>query len=432
MNGVYIHWLIENFTQKNMKQSNFFHIVLISGSTMISGVINYFYYPVMLKYLTLTEFGEFASLVGVINILLIFLVGVSFFLTREYSKNIKDMRKVKAITYWTLPLLSLFGVLVYALYAAISPIIQIFLKIDEIWPVLLSGLVFPISAVSVIFTSLLRSLRKFTFISLTQLMNPVIKILVWFLLVYSGYKVMWGLGGLVVSSLIINIAGCIYVYRLLHGVEYHSERKWLFQVLSGADRSMLRFMFESALFTFFMNADVLIIKNLLSPEVAGIYAGISVVGKFVIFLTMSLETVYYGQIMEHTLESIPRKLIFEPLTIIISIIIFSVIGMFIFWEYILYFMRPDLVGKWYLLVLVVVYSWLLSYVSLVAKVLIWWWILWINRILSLWAICLIVSVYLIPFSNLISYISILILPISIIAVILSSMLWYHLMWKNKA
>ena len=82
-----------------MKQSNFFHIVLISGSTMISGVINYFYYPVMLKYLTLTEFGEFASLVGVINILLIFLVGVSFFLTREYSKNIKDMRKVKAITY---------------------------------------------------------------------------------------------------------------------------------------------------------------------------------------------------------------------------------------------------------------------------------------------------------------------------------------------
>ena len=78
--------------------------------------------------------------------------------------------------------------------------------------------------------------------------------------------------------------------------------------------------------TFLMNADVLLVKNLYAPDIAGVYAGVAVLGKFLVFLLMSLETVYYGQIMEHTQGVVPRRLILEPLGLIALVSLVSIVG----------------------------------------------------------------------------------------------------------
>lgn len=48
---------------------NLFYVALIGFSTVIGGVINYLYHPLMIQYLSIDEFAEFESLVGVFNIL---------------------------------------------------------------------------------------------------------------------------------------------------------------------------------------------------------------------------------------------------------------------------------------------------------------------------------------------------------------------------
>jgi len=40
-------------------KNNYFNILLISGSGIVAGGINYLYHPIMLKFLSLEEFGTF-------------------------------------------------------------------------------------------------------------------------------------------------------------------------------------------------------------------------------------------------------------------------------------------------------------------------------------------------------------------------------------
>lgn len=48
---------------------NLFYVALIGLSTIVGGVINYLYHPLMIRYLSIGEFAEFESLVGIFNIL---------------------------------------------------------------------------------------------------------------------------------------------------------------------------------------------------------------------------------------------------------------------------------------------------------------------------------------------------------------------------
>jgi hypothetical protein len=74
-----------------------------------------------------------------------------------------------------------------------------------------------------------------------------------------------------------------------------------------------------------MNIDVIFVQNIFDSTQAGAYVGIAVLGKFLIFLLLSIETVYYGQILEQKKESLPSHLIKNPL-ILMGITIICAIG----------------------------------------------------------------------------------------------------------
>jgi len=70
------------------------------------------------------------------------------------------------------------------------------------------------------------------------------------------------------------------------------------------------------------------VQNIFDATSAGAYVGIAVLGKFLIFLLLSIETVYYGQILEHSKATVPRHLILNPLVImtlvVVSALVFNV------------------------------------------------------------------------------------------------------------
>jgi len=47
-----------------------------------------------------------------------------------------------------------------------------------------------------------------------------------------------------------------------------------------------------------MNIDILIVKNIFDGEIVGYYAAISVIAKFLVFLGLSIETVYYPKLVK--------------------------------------------------------------------------------------------------------------------------------------
>ncbi|MFZ2256399.1 MAG: hypothetical protein WAW59_07050 [Patescibacteria group bacterium] len=90
-------------------------------------------------------------------------------------------------------------------------------------------------------------------------------------------------------------------------------------------------------------------------------------------------------------------------------------------------MKSELSGQSELLMLLVVYSGLLAYVSLVSKVLIGWGSRLVNPLLILGAGVLLSSVYLLPHESLTGFAMLLIIPVVGIALALSVVLGWGLL-----
>ena len=94
-------------------------------------------------------------------------------------------------------------------------------------------------------------------------------------------------------------------------------------------------------------------------------------------------------------------------------------------------MKSELSGQSELLMLLVVYSGLLAYVSLVSKVLIGWGSWLVNPLLILGASVLLSSVYLLPHESLTGFAMFLIIPVGGIALALSVVLGWGLLRQKR-
>ena len=68
----------------------------------------------------ISDFGVFASLVSITNILAILIVGVSLFLTREYSRILSDMPRMRALTVSAVSVMLGVGMGMMTLYLLLS------------------------------------------------------------------------------------------------------------------------------------------------------------------------------------------------------------------------------------------------------------------------------------------------------------------------
>jgi O-antigen/teichoic acid export membrane protein len=381
--------------------------------------------------MSLSDFGVFASLLSVTNILSIFIMGISFFLTREFSRMIGEQERVYGLYRSAVVSLFYLGLWLFLIYVLLSPSIGYVLHIESIRLILVTGTVIFISSLSVVYSALFRSMKSFRFLSFTQIFTPVLKIGLWFLLVYLGYSILGALLWLILTGAFIAIISLFYSKSLFSGITPSTTEK--FSTLIHRDKKwLLRYITATALFTFFMNADILFAKHFYSPDAAGIYAGVAVLAKFLIFFLLSIETVYYWQIMEHTKKNLPKKLLYEPILIIIVSTIVSLIGAYFVSGYLLTFLKAELEGQENLFLLLIVYSALLALVSFVSKLLIGWEERWVSRILGGGAIAMLVSVLLLrDFSGYFHFLFALGTPLFIVMVLLSILLYRSLSNSKK-
>lgn len=385
------------------KHSNYVNIALISGSGIIWWIINYAYQPVMIRYLTLWEFGEFASLIGIFNILGIFVLWLTLFLNKEISKNKENKEKNFSLFRGSISLLFFLGIILFALYALFSPFVAWFLHI-KIPLVLLAGVSIIISCVWAATDSVLRWLKSFKFIAFTWVFSPLVKFVLWTLFVVYGLHTYWALGW-VLLSWVTNFLICyLYVKNTFKWTKFIDTTNELKRDLKLQAKEIANFVLVSFFFAFLMNIDIIFAKNIFSDEMVGIYAWISVLGKFLVFLLLSIETVYYSQIMEHTKEEIPLHFIRNPLMLIVIVSFLALVANYFIGNILLTLLKPELAGNLSLYLLILVYYSFLAVISFLAKVLVWWGKYGVNRILWFFSFLLLIGVYTIGKESLYNYI----------------------------
>lgn len=414
-----------------MTKNNYFNVLLISWSWILAWLLNYIYHPIMLQFLTIEAFWEFASLLGIFNILWVLISWIVLFLNKEYSKNIWDITKQNFIFKNSLKLFFLLWCWVFFIYCLSSFIIQDFLWIESIWLVIITGVSMIFWFLSSSIDSLLRSLKKFHIIALLQVVWPITKLAFWVWLVWIWCKVYWAIGWIILSGLIWFMISFFYITHYFKWVKSESNISELLQEFRKNKKSIMNYLLVSLFFALFMNIDIILAKNIFSAEQAWIYAGVSVLWKFLIFMFLSIETVYYWQIMEYKKENLPNHLIKNPLVLItVWSISALVVNYFIGW-FILNILKAELAEYTKIYLLILGFYSLLAFISFFAKILIWWGEYWVNYIFWILSILLISFAYLFWQSSLENFVYSFIISWSIGVFLIWYMFFYELKKENK-
>lgn len=376
-----------------MKKNNYFFIAIIWLSSVIGWFINYLYHPIMLNFMSIEAFWIFWSLVWLFNILWVLTSWFDLFLNKEFSKNLENKEKLKSIYFDTLKIFSIIWLFIFILFALFSPIIANFIKIDSVFLVILTWITLIFSFFWIATWAISKSLKLFEFISLNQIISPIIKLSFWVLLVYLGFWIYWAIVWFLLTWVFSLFFITYFCFRKLNWVSYKPNTKKLLKDFSSNKKEIINFFFISLFFAIFMNIDVILVRNIFPETEAWIYIWISVLWKFLIFLLLSIETVYFWQIMEHEKSNLPSYLIKNPLFLMIISWSLAIIINLFFGEFFLSILKKDLVIYKDIFLLNLWYFSLLAFISFFIKILIWWKSYKINHICLFLVLFLIFLVY---------------------------------------
>ncbi len=386
-----------------MARNNYINVLIISWTWIIGWLINYMYHPIMLRYLTIEEFWTFGSLVWMFNILGVLTMWFILFLNREVSKNINNKWKIKSIFYDSAKFFLVLGVIFYFVYLLFSWILSDFLKINDPRLIYIVGLSIILWFLWISESAILRWLKKFEFLGIISILWPLFKLWLWFLLVFLWYKIYWAVIWFILWWLFSLVVSFFFLFNYFKKVKKIWDAKELFTDFKKNKKDIINFFFVSAFFTIFMNIDVILAKNIFNETNAWIYAWISILWKFLIFLLLSVETVYYSQIMEFSKNKLPKYLIKNPLIILVVISVLAIIFNIFFGSFILWLLKPELAAYNKIYILCLVYYSLLAIISFFSKILVWWKNKLINYVMWFLLVFLLFIVY-IFWNNLLNFI----------------------------
>lgn len=271
--------------------------VFFFGALAVS-VLNYAYYPVLGRLLSLEEYGEVQVLISLFLQLTIFLTVLSQ-VAINIVANYED-RTRQARVLFELEKLSLFISLALLVIGALaSPFFQNVLRFESPWPFIIL-LVALVATVPLTFRSAyLRGNKKFATVSAGNILGAAGKIVVSALLVVIGLSTPGAIFGIVAAQL-LAFAYTAYKAKQAGFIKPESHASYFSLPNSKEIVPELRYsaivLVASLSIMVLTSVDVLLVKYFFDAETAGGYAGIATVAKVLFFLTASVAQVMLSSV----------------------------------------------------------------------------------------------------------------------------------------
>ncbi len=270
------------------KLQNFYvRSLVFTVFSVVGAAVNYLLYPVLSRVLDLSEFGDFATIIGLSNqvmgILLAFSV-LSIVLIKQYGEE-EAHRKAQVIQKVLLWVFVGFS----ALVLLASPFLQDLFKIQYLGSFLVLGLVMILAVPVNVWSGYLQGHKEHIRVGIFTLVSAVLKfVFVVSLSVYAG--VAGGLWGFFVGSML----GLVVLYYL-PGRKV-PQLSGMFKAVPSADKAFLRSYKGDIIRTvlvvaglvFLQSYDLNLVKIFFDPETAGVYGGISALSSAVFYIVFLL------------------------------------------------------------------------------------------------------------------------------------------------
>lgn len=271
--------------------------------TMLVNVASYLFHVVMARWLGVEDYGELQSLLSVLIIFNIPLVVVQTVIVNYAARFHGTAAHGQLFLLWrgmTRKLLLLSGLFAAAMVVIAEPV-QWFLHLDSPWPVLGIGVSVITSLLVVPNRSVLQGTRRFVSLSTNAAIEMFGKLIVGGGLVLLGWQLTGAIGGIIIGALIA------YGHSFFPLWHFWRERHAPEQAATVTARELFRYsgpVFVSLLgLAMLYSTDVILAKHFLTPELAGYYGGLSIVGRIIFFLSAPISAVMFSLASEHSLGS---------------------------------------------------------------------------------------------------------------------------------
>lgn len=268
---------------------------IIFAGTFMANIFNFIFNLYMSRTLSIADYGILVSLISVI--LLFALAADSFvpvvinfageYLARGEEEKVAELFiKVKKISF-------LIGGIIMLVFIFFEDPIGNFLNIHNPFLLLLVGITVFFGFLGSINRAILQARLSFGYYTFISVSSSIFKLFIGVLLVFLGFKVIGAMGAFTLSFF---IAYCLSLLPLLPLFKYRNKVRHV--TITKLFRYGLPSVISLMSLTFFITSDILLVKHFYSPTEAGLYAGLSLLGKVIFFFSAPISLVMFPLIVQ--------------------------------------------------------------------------------------------------------------------------------------
>lgn len=282
--------------------NNFLKHELVSGSiyivlgSLFGNVFNLFFNLFMSRNLAVEGFGILTSTVSLIGLMAIpagsVIPVIVNFAGSHFAKE--DYGSVKTLFLKIIRPLLAISIFFFFSFFVFAGYIGDFFKIVDRSIIIIVGLILSFSYIGTVISGLLQAKLAFKYISISNLIGNIFKFLIGVGLVLLGFGVSGAVLAIFIAGLIPLILGFIYLKSVFISKVNKASKIDFKSILSYGIPSSLAILGMTSL----ISTDILLVKHFFDPLQAGIYAGLSLVGKIIFFLTAPIGSVMFPLIVK--------------------------------------------------------------------------------------------------------------------------------------
>ncbi len=295
---------------------------LVSGSfyifagSMVSNILAFFLNLFLARNLSYSDYAIFASLLSVITLASIPAGSINTiivkFATDYFVKEENERLKRLYVVFLKFILGLSLGVVLLFLVVA-NPLKQ-YLHLNDTWYVIVSGLVISVFYLNILNMAFLQSFLKFKTISFVNIAGGIVKLIMGIILIFMGYRAFGGLWAIFFMMFGTFIFSFIPLRGLISSKSSQNLSLNLKNVLYYAIPTFLTVLF----LTSFTATDVILVKHFFEPNLAGYYAGLSLLGKVIFYFTAPIPMVMFPLLVKrHTTGKSFNNLFYLALLLVI-------------------------------------------------------------------------------------------------------------------
>ncbi|MFA5009133.1 MAG: oligosaccharide flippase family protein [Candidatus Paceibacterota bacterium] len=273
---------------KKIKEDKFLqHNLIYFVGTVSVAFLNYLYHPIMGRIMKVADFGEIQAFLSFLLILGVF---TGFFknVITTIVANLKDEkdRELLAMLQKFSLICAFFLALILVLF---GNFLASFFNFSSYYFFPAFALLVFVGVINTNNQAITQGLQNFKVLSLSGILGSLSKLILSVLFVFIGWAVFGVIGAIILSSFI----SCVYL--ILSNRNYFKiENSFSIKIDSRIKKELwyaFVFLIVSLAITFLYSSDVVIIKKYFSPEIAGFYSGMAIIGRIIYFLVSSIPAV---------------------------------------------------------------------------------------------------------------------------------------------